>query len=72
MVDIHKEIREKRSGSKMIMQIHDELVFDVEKKELKSFSAMVRKKMETVMELSVPVRVDMKTGKNWSEMEEIK
>jgi len=72
MVDIHKEIKEKRSGSKMIMQIHDELVFDVEKKELKNFSAMVKEKMETVLELSVPIRVDMKTGKNWSEMEEIK
>ena len=72
MVDIHKEIKEKGSGSKMIMQIHDELVFDVEKKELENFAAMVRKKMETVLELSVPVRVDMKTGKNWSEMEEIK
>ncbi len=55
----------------MILQVHDELIFDVVSGELKSFSAMVKDKMENVMKLEVPIKVDLKAGENWSEMEEV-
>jgi DNA polymerase-1 len=72
MVDIHKFMSKDNTGGKMILQVHDELVFDVECDKLKSFSAMVKTKMENVLKLKVPVKVDLKAGKNWSEMEELK
>lgn len=72
MVDIHKEIKLKKLASTMIMQIHDELVFNVPDNEFKSFASLVRDRMENILKLDVPVRVDIKKGKNWLEMEEIK
>ncbi len=71
MVEIYNQMRREKSGSTMILQVHDELIFDVVSGELKSFSAMVKDKMENVMKLEVPIKVDLKAGENWSEMEEV-
>lgn len=65
MVNIHDEIKKKNYCSKLIMQIHDELVFNVPSGEKQEFSAMVKEKMEKVLDLVIPVKVDMKFGKNW-------
>ncbi len=51
--------------SKMVMQVHDELVFDVEKNESKTLVNMVKSTMESVCQLQVPLVVDVETGKNW-------
>ena len=51
----------------MILQVHDELVFDVVPEELDTLGRMVRELMESAMELDVPVMVDMGTGENWLE-----
>jgi len=72
MVSIHGWMAENRPDARMIMQVHDELVFDAADKELESFSAMVKQKMENVLALEVPVKVDVKAGKNWSQMTELK
>ena len=72
MLDIHKQIDQKRLSSKMLIQVHDELVFDVPHGELKELSALVKERMENVLKLDVPIRVDMKMGRNWLEMEEVK
>lgn len=72
MIDIHKEIKQKDLKATMIMQIHDELVFDVSSSELNNFAGLVKDKMENILKLTVPVRVDIKKGKNWLEMEDIK
>jgi DNA polymerase-1 len=72
MVEIHRQIRDKKEDGVLILQVHDELVFDVKKEVLKSFSAMVKNKMENVLKLAVPIKVDLKAGKNWSKMEELK
>ncbi|TAM43454.1 DNA polymerase I, partial [bacterium] len=72
MIRIAEEIKEKDSKAKMILQIHDELVFDLPYSELHAFSVMVKDKMEHVMKLDVPIRVDMKKGNNWLEMEAVK
>ena len=71
MIQIHREIEQKKMNSRMILQIHDELVFDVARAEMHDFAAMVKDKMEQVLRLDVPVKVSMKKGKNWLEMEEI-
>ncbi len=65
MVNIHEEIKKRNFTSVMIMQIHDELVFNVPSNEKKEFSAMIKEKMEKVLDLLIPVKVDMKFGKNW-------
>jgi DNA polymerase-1 len=56
----------------MILQIHDELVFDVKSQELKELVELVRDSMENVLKLDVPIKVDIKKGKNWLEMEDIR
>jgi len=71
MVDIHREIKQKPWKSRMILQIHDELLFDLPLPELSGFAALVRNRMENVLKLDVPVKVDIKKGRNWLEMEPV-
>jgi DNA polymerase-1 len=71
MINIHRDFREKKFRSRMIIQIHDELVFDVPAEELGEVLALVKERMEHVLELTVPLRVSIKKGKNWLEMEEL-
>ncbi len=52
---------------KMVMQVHDELVFEVPEEELQKALPMIQNEMETVMELSVPLKVSIHSGKNWAE-----
>jgi DNA polymerase-1 len=53
----------------MILQVHDELVFDVRKKELDDLAGIVRSGMEGILKLSVPLSVNIETGPNWLDME---
>lgn len=69
MVSIFNECREKRLASKMVIQIHDELIVDVPAQELEVVAPLIRRHMETSIPLGVPVKVDVKTGKNWADME---
>jgi len=68
MVNIHQALAGMKLKTKMIMQIHDELVFEVPEAELDAVCGLVRDKMEHVYKLAVPVKVNMKKGKNWQEM----
>ena len=69
MVNIHQALAGMKLKTKMIMQIHDELVFEVPEAELDAVCGLVRDKMENVYKLVVPVKVNIKKGKNWQEME---
>lgn len=71
MIDIAKVLREKKFDSRMIITVHDELVFDAVVAEEKDLISLVRSKMENTMKLSVPIVVTIKKGKNWLEMEKI-
>ncbi|MDD5409044.1 MAG: DNA polymerase I [Candidatus Omnitrophica bacterium] len=71
MVKISGQIKDSSLESKMILQIHDELVFDLPTAELKVLTGLVKKEMEQVKKLDVPVKIDMKKGKNWLDMEAI-
>ena len=51
----------------MILQVHDELVFDVHKDEIEEVKTLVDEKMKHALELDIPVEVDMNTGNNWLE-----
>ncbi|OGX19727.1 MAG: hypothetical protein A3K83_07455 [Omnitrophica WOR_2 bacterium RBG_13_44_8b] len=68
MVEIHANLKNKNLKAKMIMQIHDELVFDVAISELNQLQDLIRDRMENVLKLDVPIKVDIKKGANWLEM----
>jgi len=67
MIDIHNEIKRLNLKSRMIMQVHDELVFEVHEDELLIMKSLVKEKMENAIKLDVPVVVDIGIGKNWEE-----
>ena len=67
MIDIFNEFQKRQLKSKMILQVHDELVFDVYKPELEEVKSIAKDKMENVIKLSIPLTVDMGTGENWLE-----
>jgi DNA polymerase-1 len=66
MVNLQNLLRNKYK-SQLILQVHDELILDVEKDELETIRGMVKREMEHVLELSVPLIVDIGTGDNWLE-----
>ena len=65
MINIHKKFKNQSLKSRMILQVHDELVFDVYKPEKEIVSEIVRVTMESAVSLKVPLKVDMKFGENW-------
>ena len=67
MANIHKEMIDNKLKSKMILQVHDELVFDVYKEELDFLSGIVKDKMINALPLCVPIEVNLNTGTNWLE-----
>ncbi|TET66347.1 MAG: DNA polymerase I [Candidatus Zixiibacteriota bacterium] len=67
MVNIWRELKRGKLETKMILQVHDELVFEVPQKELETVRNLVKKKMETALKLSVPVKVDIGVAGNWLE-----
>ncbi len=68
MINIHREFKEQKIQSKMIMQVHDELVFDVIKPELDAVKGIVEEKMKNAMPaIKVPLVIGIGTGENWLE-----
>lgn len=72
MIKIDEVIKEKQLKTKMILQVHDELVFDVPKDELDVVIMLVRNAMEQAYPISVPLKVDMEAGENWYDLVDIK
>ena len=71
MIRIQEEVEKKKLASRMIITVHDELVFDVPTKEEKILVQLVRHHMENTLSLSVPIIATIKKGKNWLETKEI-
>jgi DNA polymerase-1 len=65
MIDIFEEFNKRNLKSKMIIQVHDELVFDVKEDELETVIKIVKEKMENVYKFDVPLKVDIEYGKDW-------
>ncbi|MEX2112047.1 MAG: DNA polymerase I [Pirellulales bacterium] len=70
MIHIHHRLRREKFAAKMLLQIHDELVFEVPPDELDRLAHLVREEMSAVMSLSVPLKVDLKSGDNWADCQE--
>ena len=67
MIRIHRELSERHFTTRMILQVHDELLFEGPGEEREDLTALARRAMETVFDLSVPLRVEFGWGKNWDE-----
>ncbi|HLA40519.1 MAG TPA: DNA polymerase, partial [Candidatus Glassbacteria bacterium] len=67
MIEVDRALREKFPQAKMILQVHDELVFDVPERQAEEVGELVRERMENAVRLEVPVRVDLGRGRNWLE-----
>jgi len=67
MIKIYEEIQKRKLKSAIVLQVHDELVFDVYKPELEEMKAIVHDGMIHAMPITVPLEIDMKSGNNWLE-----
>lgn len=68
MINIHRALKEQELQTKMVLQVHDELVFDVPKAELDGVRSMIEEKMKNAIpDLKVPIKVGMGMGENWRE-----
>jgi DNA polymerase-1 len=67
MINIHKRLNEENWKSKMLLQVHDELVFDVHNSELEKIQPMIKQEMEHAFKLDVPLEVEIGIGKDWLE-----
>ena len=67
MIKIYKLLNEKNYKTKMLLQVHDELIFDVPNEELEEIKKLVKDTMENIYKLSVPLKVSIEYGKNWYE-----
>jgi DNA polymerase I len=68
MINLHHLMQERRFESRMILQVHDELLFECPREEVEFLAPEVKRIMESAMALQVPVVVDAKVGSNWDEM----
>ncbi len=67
MIDIHRALGEEPDGTRMLLQVHDELLFEVPESRADAISELVRRKMEGAFELEVPLRVELGRGASWYE-----
>jgi DNA polymerase-1 len=67
MINIHKKLTSENWKSKMLLQVHDELVFDVHNSELEKIQPMIKHEMENAFKMDVPLDVEIGLGKNWLE-----
>jgi len=67
MISIHKTFKERNFKSRMLLQVHDELVFDAHRSELEIIKPLILDLMRNALPLSVPVEAEVGTGNNWLE-----
>ena len=69
MVRIHQRMQEQGVRSRMLLQVHDELIFEVPPQEMEQMQAMVLEQMPAAMELAAPLKVELKVGPTWGDLE---
>lgn len=69
MIEIHRQLKETKHTGRMLLQIHDELIFEVPDEDAPSLANLVRTAMTSVMPLAVPLKVDVKVGNTWADCE---
>ncbi len=65
MIRIDQELRDRKSPARMLLQIHDELVFEAPEDEIAGLAELVGREMTGALDLSVPLKVDLAAGPNW-------
>ena len=70
MIKVHKRLGDSGLRARLLLQVHDELMFEVPMDELDAVTNLVSEEMSTAMEISVPLKVDVKTGPNWGDLEQ--
>jgi DNA polymerase-1 len=68
MINLAGEMAKRKLAGKMLLQVHDELVFEVPEGEMETMRNLAVEVMEAAVKLNVPLKVDTKAGKNWGEM----
>jgi len=71
MIKMADELHSRALGAKMILQVHDELGFEVPEAELEAMKSLLREVMEGAFKLAVPLKVDMKMGRDWENMSNV-
>ena len=69
MIKLYREMEKRQLKSKMLLQVHDELIFEVPEEETEEMLKLVPEIMSTAIAISIPLKAEVKTGKNWGEME---
>ena len=67
MIEVYKKLKENNLQSKLILQVHDEIIIDAKKSELNEIKQILKDAMENVVKISVPLKIDINIGKNWYE-----
>ena len=67
MINIHRRLQKENLRSRMLLQVHDELVFEAPEEELFALEKLVREEMSSAIKLDVPIKVDVGVGENWLE-----
>jgi DNA polymerase-1 len=67
MINIHRRLNQEKQRAKLIIQIHDELVFEVPERELTPVRDLIKEEMEGVMQLRIPLKVEIGEGRHWAE-----
>jgi DNA polymerase-1 len=67
MLAVGRALNEQKLAARMLLQIHDELLFEAPPEEIETLAQLVRREMSGVLPLDVPLVVDVKTGRNWAE-----
>jgi DNA polymerase-1 len=65
MINIHRDMQDQKLQSKMTMQVHDELVFDVLKTEIEQMKTIIAHRMKTAIKTQVPIEIEIGEGNNW-------
>ena len=68
MIAIDRKLAEQKLRTRMVLQVHDELLFEVSEDETEAITSLVKHEMENVIELSVPIEADLSFGDNWRDM----
>ena len=67
MIGVHRELKKRKLKSRLILQVHDELLIEAEESEVEEVKEILKDQMENAASLSVPLLADMHTGRNWYE-----
>ncbi|MEW5761676.1 MAG: DNA polymerase I [Bacillota bacterium] len=71
MVNLHRQLDTRGLAAKMVLQVHDELIFDVPREEFPEVASLVKREMENAVRLTVPLVVELKAGPNWRDVEHV-